>query len=162
MKYGAFMHNFENFLERDNPDESRKLQLLIQHLQEKQEKQLKVVLACRTKLAIELQRKRCENFGKPYIIPDAHTKKLTSLRNIKNGDGPSLLQFARHLETAQRPLSGMGSSYVIDLNHMNTLRELVKKLLMYLRARWTELAGNLLEEDHDLSIFSSLSRIEQN
>ena len=31
MKYGAFMHNLENFLERDNPDESRKLQLLIQH-----------------------------------------------------------------------------------------------------------------------------------
>ena len=31
MKYGAFMHNFENFLEQDNPDESRKLQLLIQH-----------------------------------------------------------------------------------------------------------------------------------
>ena len=31
MKYGAFMHNFENFLERDNPDESRKLQLLVHH-----------------------------------------------------------------------------------------------------------------------------------
>ena len=87
-----------------------------------------------------------EDFGKPHIIADAHTKKLMSLPNIKNVDVPSLLQFARHLETAQRTLSGMGSSYVIDLNHMNTLRELVKKLPMYLRARWTELAGNLLEE----------------
>ena len=31
LKYGTFVHNFENCLERDNPDDSRKLQLLIQH-----------------------------------------------------------------------------------------------------------------------------------
>ena len=75
------------------------------------------------------------NFGKPHIIADAHTKKLMSLPNLKNGDGPSLLQLTRHLERAQRTLSGMGSSYIMDLNHMNTLRELVKKLPMYFRAR---------------------------
>ena len=31
LKYGIFMHSFEVCLERDNPDDSRKLQLLIQH-----------------------------------------------------------------------------------------------------------------------------------
>ncbi len=31
MKYGAFIHNFENFLEQDNPDEPRKLQSLTGH-----------------------------------------------------------------------------------------------------------------------------------
>ena len=31
LKHGTFMHNFEACLERDNPDDSRKLQLLIQH-----------------------------------------------------------------------------------------------------------------------------------
>lgn len=30
MKYGAFLHNFEHFLERDNPDESRRLPLSVQ------------------------------------------------------------------------------------------------------------------------------------
>ena len=31
MKYVSFMHNFETCLEKDNPDNSRRLQLLIQH-----------------------------------------------------------------------------------------------------------------------------------
>ena len=34
-----------------------------------------------------------------------------------------------------------------DLNHMNTLRELAKKLPMFLRAKWTERAGSILESD---------------
>jgi len=31
LKYVTFMHNFETYLEKDNPDEARRLQLLIQH-----------------------------------------------------------------------------------------------------------------------------------
>ena len=31
MKYVSFMHNFETCLEKDNPDNTRRLQLLIQH-----------------------------------------------------------------------------------------------------------------------------------
>ena len=31
LKYVTFMHNFETYLEKDNPDESRRLELLIQH-----------------------------------------------------------------------------------------------------------------------------------
>ena len=31
LKYVTFMHNFETYLEKDNPDDSRRLQLFIQH-----------------------------------------------------------------------------------------------------------------------------------
>lgn len=41
----------------------------------------------------------------------------------------------------------MGAEYVSDLNHMNTLRELAKKLPMFLRGRWTECAGRIIELD---------------
>ena len=41
----------------------------------------------------------------------------------------------------------MGSEYVSDLNHMNTLRELAKKLPMFLRGRWTECAGKIIGAD---------------
>ncbi len=76
----------------------------------------------------------------------AHIKKLIDLPCLKATDGPSLLEFSRHLNTAERTLRGMGASYVSDLNHMNTLRELAKKLPMHLRAKWTEQAGNIIEE----------------
>ena len=75
---------------------------------------------------------------------------------MKSGDGPLFLEIARHLNTAERTLSGMGTSYASDLDHMNTLRGLVKKLPMYFRARWTERAGNIIESgrvDQSLKTF---------
>ena len=62
-------------------------------------------------------------------------------------DGPSLLEFSRHLETTDRTLTGMGTEYVADLNHMNTLRELTKRLPMLLQAKWTECAGKIIVSD---------------
>ncbi len=146
MKYGAFIHNFENFLEQDNPDEPRKLQLLIQHCSGRAREAIESCVSLSSEDGFQVAKETLyENFGKPYVIAEAHTKKLLNLPSLKNGDGPSLLQFARHLETAKRTLSGMGISYVADLDHMHILRELVKKLPMYLRAKWTEIAGNLFE-----------------
>ena len=88
-----------------------------------------------------------ENFGKPHVIADAHIKKLPRLLSLKNLDGPSLLEFSRHLDTADRTLTGMGTEYVADLNHMNILRELTKKLPMFLREKWTECAGKIIVLD---------------
>ena len=49
-----------------------------------------------------------ENFGKPQVIADAHIKKLLHLPSLKNVDGPSLLEFSRHLDTADTGLSSGG------------------------------------------------------
>ena len=80
-----------------------------------------------------------ENFGKPHVIAGAHIKKLENLPKLKTADGASLLEFARNLDIADRTLTGMGLQYASDLNHMHTLREL------FLRGKWTERAGSILE-----------------
>lgn len=141
MRYGAFIHNFENLLERDNPDNARKLQLLIQHCSGRAREAIESCVNLSNEDGYRAAKETLyENFGKPYIIAEVHTKKLMSLPNLKTGDGSSLLQSARHLETAQRTFTGMGPSYVADLDHMRVLRELVKKLPMHLRSKWTELS----------------------
>ena len=89
-----------------------------------------------------------ENFGKPHIIAGAHIKKLLNLPNLKNADGASLLEFGSQLDNADRTLTGMGIKYVTDFNHMNTLRELSKKLPMFLKAKWTECAGKIIDSGH--------------
>ena len=86
------------------------------------------------------------------MIAEAHVKKLLGLPCLKNVDGPALLEVSRHLDIADRTLTGMGADYVSDLNHMNTLRELAKKLPMFLRGRWTECAGSLLELDQPIRV----------
>ena len=88
-----------------------------------------------------------ENFGKPHIIAKAHIKKLENLPALKQADGPSLLEFARNLEIANRTLTSMGPEYESELSHVNTLRELNRKLPLFMRVKWTERAGTIIESD---------------
>ena len=74
-----------------------------------------------------------ENFGLPHIIAKAHQKKLENLPPLNNCAGSTLLEFARHLEIADRTPRGMGPDYVGDLKHSNTLMELSRKLPFFER-----------------------------
>ena len=78
------------------------------------------------------------------MIVEAHVKKLLGLPCLNNFYRPALVKFNRHLGTADRNLSDMGAKYVSDLNHMNTLRELARKLPMFLGGRWTECAEKFI------------------
>ena len=132
--------------EKDNPDNSRRLQLLIQHCYGK----LREAIESCVNLPVEegyyvAKNTLRENFGKPHIIAKAHIKKLENLPPLKQTDGQSLLEFATHLEVAERTLTGMGPEYVSDLNHTNTLRELNRKLPLFMRVKWTECAGRIIE-----------------
>ena len=69
-----------------------------------------------------------EKFGKPHLVADALIKKLLHLPSMGDVDGPSLLEFSRHLDAADRTLTGMGTEYAADLNLTITLRELTKML----------------------------------
>ena len=146
MKYVSFMHNFETCLEKDNPDNSRRLQLLIQHCYGKAREAIESCVNLPVEEGYYVAKNTLrENFGKPHIIAKAHIEKLENLPLLKQADGQSLLEFARHLEVAERPLTGMGPEYVRDLNHTNTLRELNRKLPLFMRVKWTECAGRIIE-----------------
>ena len=146
MKYVSFMHNFETCLEKDNPDNSRRLQLLIQHCYGKAREAIESCVNLPVEEGYYVAKNTLsENFGKPHIIAKAHIKKLENLPPLKQADGQSLLEFARHLDVAERTLTGMGPEYVSDLNHTNTLRELNRKLPLFIRVKWTECAGRIIE-----------------
>ena len=147
-RYVSFIHSFETYLEQDHPDDSRRLQLLIQHCTGKAREAVESCENLPVSDGYQVAKETlCENFGKLHLIADVHIKKLLRLPSLKNVDGPYLLEFSRHLDTADWTLTGMGTEYVADLNHMNTLRELTKKLPMFLRAKWTECAGKIFVSD---------------
>ena len=138
IKYVSFMHNFETCLEKYNPDNSRRLQLLIQHCYGKARDAIESCVNLPVDEGYHVAKSALrENFGLPHIIAKAHIKKLEDLPPLKQADGASLLEFSRHLDVANRTLSGMGPEYVSDLNHTNTLRELNKKLPQFMRVKWT-------------------------
>ena len=122
IKYVSFMHNFETCLEKDNPDNSRRLQLLIQHCYGKAREASESCVNLPVDEGYHVAKDTLhENFGRPHIIAKAQFKKLENLPPLQQVDGPSLLEFARHLDVADRTLTGMGPEYVSDLNHTNTL-----------------------------------------
>lgn len=133
INYASFVHNFQTCLE-DSTNNSRNLQLLIQHCtgvaREAIESCVNLPVSEGYKTAKETLK---ENFGLPHIIAKAHLKKLENLPSLKNCAGSTLMEFARHLEIADRTLRGMGPDYVGDLNHSNTLMELSRKLPFFER-----------------------------
>ena len=146
IKYVSFMHNFETCLEKDNPENSRRLQLLIQHCYGKAREAIESCVNLPVEEGYYVAKNTLrESFGKPHIIAKAHIKKLENLPPLNQADGQSLLELARHLGVAERTLTGMGPEYVSDLNHTNTLRELNRKLPLFMRVKWTECAGRIIE-----------------
>ena len=140
------MHNFETCFEKGNPDNSRRLQVLIQHCYDKARKAIESCVNLPVDEGYYVAKNILrENFGKPHIIAKALIKKLENLPLLKQADGQSLLEFARYLDIAQRTLTGMGPEYVSDLNHTNTLRELNRKFPLFMRVKWTECAGRIIE-----------------
>ena len=146
MNYVSFIHNFETCLEKDNPDSATRLQLLIQHCSGKAKDAIESCVNLPAGQGNRTAKNTLkENFGKPQTIAKAHTKK--SLPPLKQADGPSLLEYARNLEIAHRTLSSMGPEYESELSHVNTLRELNRKLPLFMRVKLTERAGIIIESD---------------
>ena len=146
INYASFMHNFETCLEKDNPDNSTRLQLLIQHRNNKARDAIESCVNLPAEEGYTTAKKTLyENFGKPHIIARAHIDKLQNLPPLKQTNGASLLEFSRPLEVADRTLTSMGPEYESELNHVNTLRELTRKLPLFLRVKWTERAGKTIE-----------------
>ena len=100
-RYVSFIHSFETYLEQDNPDDSRRLQLLIQHCTGKAREAVESCENLPVSDGYQVAKETlCENSGKPHLIADVHIKKLLRLPSLKNVDGPYLLEFSRHLDTA--------------------------------------------------------------
>ena len=147
VNYTSFMHNFETCLEKEIPDNSRRLQLLIQHCTGKAKEVVQSCVNLPIEEAYQIAKGTLfEHFGRPHIIAKAHIKTLEDIAPVKQGDGAqSLLEFVRGLEVADRTLLGMGSVYVEELNHVNTLKLLSRKLPVFLRIKWAERAGEIIE-----------------
>ena len=75
VNYISFMHNFETCLDKDNPDNSRRLQLLIQHCTGKAREAVESCVNLPEEYGYQAAKETLrENFGKPHIIAQAYIK----------------------------------------------------------------------------------------
>ena len=134
--YISFMHNFETCLKGEN--NARDLQFLIQHCKGKTREAIESCVNLPVSEGYETAKRTLkENFGLLHIIASAHIRRIENLPPVKYmyGGGLALLEFARSSEVADRDLKDMGAEYESELNHVNILRELNRKLLMFLKVK---------------------------
>ena len=87
-----------------------------------------------------------KNFGQKYIIIRAYIERVTKGPQIKLGEPDKLMQLSRDMRNCL--LNSTQLNYKADVNSMDTLSKIVKKLLPYLQqlqAKWTERSGTLIE-----------------
>ena len=138
INYVSFMRNFETCLE-DGADNSRNLQFLIQHRTGKARDSIESCVNLPVSEGYESAKKTLEeNFGLPYVIANAHVKKLENLPPLKVSTGSTLLEFSRPLEITERTLRGMGPEFVSDLNQTNYLP-------YFMRGKWVECTNRIIE-----------------
>ena len=145
IKFPSFQ-NFETCLEKNSSNEECNLQLLIQHCRRKTREAIESCVNLSAEEGYKVAKDTLqESFGKPHIIAGAHIKMLIDLPTIKKADRSTLLEFSHHLDSTNRTLKGMGTQYISDLDHLNTLKDFSRKLPVFLRAKWAEEAGKIYQ-----------------
>ena len=83
-----------------------------------------------------------KNFGQKHIIIRAFIERVTKGPQIKPGEPDKLMQLARDMRNCL--LNSTQLNYKADINAMDTLSKIVKKLPSYLQAKWAERSGTLI------------------
>ncbi|CAB4009643.1 Hypothetical predicted protein [Paramuricea clavata] len=143
VNYTRFMRNFELNVENRVQETSVKLSFLIQYTSGKAREAIEncVILPADEGYAKakEILRK---NFGQKHIIVRAFVERVTKGPQIKPGEPDKLMQLARNMRNCL--LNSTQLNYKADINAMDTLSKIVKKLPSYLQAKWAERSGTLI------------------
>ncbi|CAB3992200.1 Hypothetical predicted protein, partial [Paramuricea clavata] len=143
VNYTTFMRNFELNVENRVQETSVKLSFLIQYTSGTAREAIEncVILPADEGYAKakEILRK---NFGQKHIIVRAFIERVTKGPQIKPGEPDKLMQLARDMRNCL--LNSTQLNYKADINAMDTLSKIVKKLPSYLQAKWAERSGTLI------------------
>ena len=146
VNYTKFMRNFELNVGNKVRETSVKLSFLIQYTTGAAREAIEncVILPADEGYikAKEILRK---NFGQKHTIIRAYIERVTKGPQIKAGEPDKLMQLARDMRNCL--LNSTQLNYKADISSMDTLSKIVKKLPLYLQAKWAERSGTLIECD---------------
>ena len=159
--YTRFIRNFEMNVENRVLDMSVKLLYLIQYTLGVTREAIEncVILPAKEVYAKakEILRKK---FGQKHKIVCALTERVIKSQQIKPGESDKLMQLARDMRNCL--LNSTQMNYRSDINSMETLSKVVKKLPLYLQAKWAERSGSLIKDDIEPEFEHLTEFIEKN
>ncbi|XP_077997089.1 uncharacterized protein LOC144450360 [Glandiceps talaboti] len=138
--YPIFVKHFEVNIEQRVQDDNARLAYLIQYCTGPAKEAIRnCVILPPNKGYKEAKSILHKNFGQKHIIVRATIDKVVHGSQIKASESEKLLQLARDMNNCH--LSSEQMNYRADINSMDTLEKIVKRLPPYLQADWAKEAG---------------------
>ena len=138
VEYWSFFQTFENTVERNAMNESKKLMYLLKYTTGDAKKTIECGMVMDPSMGYMVARKLLkERFGHPYTIP----AKITEGPQIKPSNHSGLLEFADKLKNCEHTLVSMG--YLDEINSTDNLQRIVQRLPFHLCTKFVEVAGTI-------------------
>ncbi len=135
LKYFIFIRTFENNVEKDTDDYSRRLQLLIQYCTGKAKKLIESCIVLEAKEGyLKAKKMLAERFGDVFNVSNSWTKKVSNWHVIKPGDREALLELADDLESCEMTLKVTGR--LMQINNEDRLVKILVRCPGFVKSRW--------------------------
>ena len=144
--YPDFIRSFENLVESQTDQDSRRLYFLVQYTSGEVRELMSSCLSMpATEGYRQARRLLKRNYGQNYKIAEAYTSKITDGPSIKADDGINLRKFAVSLSSCANIMKEIGFSSKV--NSPDTLKKIISRLPYVLRRKWRSKADYISEEE---------------
>ena len=150
LKYFFFMRSFENSVDKETDDKSRRLQLLIQYCSGKAKVIESCVLLESDEGYGEAKKLLTERFGDQFKVTNSWIKKVSDGPMIKAGDREALQDLADDLKKCEITLKATGR--LAKINNEGQLIKIQERCPTFLKSRWQSKVQEIRNEDRDPNI----------
>ena len=151
LKYFLFMRSFENSVEKDTDDKSRRLQLLIQYCSGKAKKVIESCVLLEPDEGCEEAKKLLtERFGDKFKVTNSWKRKVSDGPVIKAGDREALQDLADDLKHCEITLKAIGR--LAQINNDDRSIKILERCPAFLKSRWQTKVQEIRNEDRDPNI----------
>ena len=151
LRYFTFLKSFENNVEKDTLDASRRLQLLIQFCTGKAKRLMENCILMEPEEGYRTaKRLLAERFGDKYKVTKAWICKISDGPAVKPGDREALLDLADDLQSCKITLQATGR--LMQINSEDKLMKVIGRCPGFDKSRWQAKVQEIREEGRDPNI----------
>lgn len=151
LKYFIFMRTFENNVEKDTDDYSRRLQLLIQFCTGKARRVIESCILLEPEEGyLKAKRMLAERFGDVFKVSNSWTEQVSNGPVIKPGDREALQELADDLESCAITLKATGR--LAQINNEDRLVKILERCPGFVKSRWQSHVQDIRAKGREPSI----------
>ena len=159
LEFKLFISNFETHVESRLQDQRALLCLLVQHCTDPVKEKIQHFFETGQNCYRLAKDRLFKEYGSPWIVSDVCEQRLKKFPSIISGDAKELKRFAELLEKCSVIVKDIRC--YSNLDSLDTLTLLVKKLPYNLRTRWVKRAVQVENRSGELANFSHFSEFVQ-